>query len=80
MDASYDHTYDMILSIMENANLKQRRTFTLSPASLEYLEQEARQRSANSLSAVLDDLLQEKNAESGRWQPWKPILAPITIA
>jgi hypothetical protein len=53
----------MMLSSMVNGNLKRRRTFTLSPASLAYLEQEARQRSTDSLSAVLDDLLQEKERE-----------------
>jgi len=50
---------------MRNANsgIKQRRTFTLSPASLAYLEQEARRRNADSQSAVLDELLQEKKRE-----------------
>jgi hypothetical protein len=50
---------------MANANrvIKQRRTFTLSPASLAYLEQETRRRSADSQSSVLDELLQEKNRE-----------------
>ena len=50
---------------MANANvgIKQRRTFTLSPASLAYLEQETRRRSADSQSAVLDELLQEKKRE-----------------
>jgi hypothetical protein len=43
--------------------LKQRRTFTLSPESLAYLEQEARRRNADSQSAVLDELLQEKDRE-----------------
>jgi len=59
------HTYSMIQGIMANANLrnKQRRTFTLSPESLAYLEQEARQRSSDSQSAVLDELLQEKKRE-----------------
>jgi hypothetical protein len=50
---------------MANANrgIKKRRTFTLSPASLAYLEQETRRRSADSQSAVLDALLQEKTRE-----------------
>jgi hypothetical protein len=50
---------------MANANprIKQRRSFTLSPASLVYLEQETRRRSADSQSAVLDELLQEKKRE-----------------
>ena len=50
---------------MPNANrgIKKRRTFTLSPASLAYLEQETRRRSADSQSAVLDALLQEKKRE-----------------
>jgi hypothetical protein len=43
--------------------IKRRRTFTLSPASLAYLEQETRQRNADSQSAVLDELLQEKKRE-----------------
>jgi hypothetical protein len=47
---------------VNNAN-KQRRTFTLSPSSLSFLEQEARRRGADSQSAVLDTLLQEKNSE-----------------
>src|SRR5450755_1605504 len=55
----------MILSTMKKATrrLKQRRTFTLSPESLAYLEQEARRRNADSHSAVLDELLQEKDRE-----------------
>jgi hypothetical protein len=50
---------------MANANrgIKRRRTFTLSPASLAYLEQETRRRSADSQSAVLDELLQEQKRE-----------------
>jgi hypothetical protein len=61
----YSHTYDMMNNTMSNTNLgtKRRRTFTLSPASLAYLEQETRQRSADSQSAVLDELLQEKRRE-----------------
>jgi hypothetical protein len=60
-----EHTYDMIQSNMANANrgIKQRRTFTLSPESLAYLEQETQTRSADSQSAVLDELLQEKKRE-----------------
>jgi hypothetical protein len=60
-----DHTYDMIQSIMANANpdVKQRRTFTLSPESLAYLEQQARERKLGSQSAVLDELLLEKTAD-----------------
>jgi hypothetical protein len=59
------HTYDMIQGIMTNANprIKRRRTFTLSPESLAYLEQETRQRRADSQSAVLDELLREKKRE-----------------
>jgi hypothetical protein len=50
---------------MANANrgIKKRRTFTLSPGSLAYLEQETQRRSADSQSAVLDELLQEKKRE-----------------
>jgi hypothetical protein len=50
---------------MANANphVKRRRTFTLSPATLTYLEQETRRRSADSQSAVLEELLQEKKRE-----------------
>jgi len=65
LDALNDHTYDMIQGTMANANrgIKQRRTFTLSPESLAYLEQETQRRSADSQSAVLDELLQEKKRE-----------------
>ena len=42
---------------------KQRRTFTLSPGSLAYLEQETRRRNTDSQSAVLDELLTEKRRE-----------------
>jgi hypothetical protein len=53
---------------MANANprRKQRRTFTLSPTSLAYLEQQARERQLNSQSAFLDELLQEKSMEQRR--------------
>src|SRR5271163_2508218 len=46
-----------------SSEAKQRRTFTLSPESLSYLEQEARRRSIDSQSAVLDELLREKKRE-----------------
>jgi hypothetical protein len=42
---------------------KLRRTFTLSPESLAYLEQEARRQQTDSQSSVLDELLQEKTRE-----------------
>jgi hypothetical protein len=45
---------------------KQRRTFTLSPENLAYLDQETRRRSADSQSAVLDELLHEKKLEQQR--------------
>src|SRR5271165_3528699 len=63
-----DHTYDMIRSRMANTHIvsKQRRTFTLSPESLAYLEQQARERKLNSQSAVLDELLLEKTRELRR--------------
>jgi hypothetical protein len=53
---------------MANASraVKQRRTFTLSPESLAYLEQQARERKLNSQSAVLDELLREKTVELRR--------------
>ena len=53
---------------MANAHraVKQRRTFTLSPESLAYLEQQARERQLNSQSAFLDELLQEKSMEQRR--------------
>jgi hypothetical protein len=53
---------------MVNANrpIKQRRTFTLSPESLAYLEQQARERQLDSQSALLDELLQEKSMEQRR--------------
>jgi hypothetical protein len=58
----------MIVNTMakENPGIKRRRTFTLSPASLAYLERETRQRGADSQSAVLDELLREKNLEQER--------------
>jgi hypothetical protein len=58
----------MIVSNMTFANrgTKKRRTFTLSPTSLAYLEQETRRRSADSQSAVLDELLKEKKLEAQR--------------
>jgi len=58
------HTYGMTPSIMTgNRHIKRRRTFTLSPESLAFLEREAQRRSADSQSAVLDDLLREKERE-----------------
>ena len=59
------HTYGMIYGSMSSpkASIKQRRTFTLSPANLAYLEQETRRRNADSQSAVLDELLREKMRE-----------------
>jgi hypothetical protein len=45
---------------------KERRTFTLSPENLAYLDQETRRRSADSQSAVLDELLREKKLEQQR--------------
>jgi hypothetical protein len=53
---------------MANANrrVKQRRTFTLSPENLAYLDQETRRRGADSQSAVLDELLREKKLEQQR--------------
>jgi hypothetical protein len=46
-----------------NPDRKLRRTFTLSPESLAYLEQEARRRQTDSQSSVLDELLREKTRE-----------------
>lgn len=53
---------------MPNANphRKRRRTFTLSPASLAYLEHQARERKLASQSAFLDELLLEKTMEQRR--------------
>jgi hypothetical protein len=53
---------------MPNANrgIKRRRTFTLSPESLAYLEEQARQRKLGSQSAFLDELLREKTMELRR--------------
>lgn len=42
---------------------KVRRTFTLSPESLGYLEQEARRLQTESQSSVLDELLRERKRE-----------------
>ncbi len=62
---AWDHTYGMILCNMESRKSarKQRRTFTLSPESLVYLEQEAGRRGAESQSSVLDEILCEKAHE-----------------
>jgi hypothetical protein len=59
------HTYGMIYRNMARSKSgnKERRTFTLSPASLAYLDQETRRRNADSQSAVLDELLREKKRE-----------------
>lgn len=64
----YDHTYDMIQCTMPNANrgIKRRRTFTLSPESLAYLDEQARQRKLGSQSAFLDELLLAKTMEQRR--------------
>jgi len=53
---------------MANANprIKRRRTFTLSPDSLAYLDEQARRRNLGSQSAFLDELLQEKSMEQRR--------------
>ena len=53
---------------MPNANrgIKRRRTFTLSPESLAYLDEQARQRKLGSQSAFLDELLREKTMELRR--------------
>jgi len=42
---------------------KLRRTFTLSPQNVAYIEKQARERNMPSLSAFLDELLQEKTRE-----------------
>jgi hypothetical protein len=42
---------------------KLRRTFTLSPQNVAYIEKQARERNMRSLSAFLDELLQEKTRE-----------------
>jgi hypothetical protein len=42
---------------------KLRRTFTLSPENVAYIENQSRERKIKSLSAVLDELLQEKTRE-----------------
>jgi hypothetical protein len=47
-------------------SIKQRRTFTLSPESLAYLEQQTRANKIESQSAFLDELLLEKTAEQRR--------------
>jgi hypothetical protein len=53
---------------MPNANrgIKRRRTFTLSPESLAYLDEQARQRKLGSQSAFLDELLLAKTMEQRR--------------
>jgi hypothetical protein len=64
----HDHTGDMTHSTVPNANrgIKRRRTFTLSPESLAYLDEQARQRKLGSQSAFLDELLREKTMEMRR--------------
>ena len=58
------HTSGMILSMQQaRQSRKLRRTFTLSPQSLDYLEHETHRRGADSQSAVLDEVLREKNHE-----------------
>ncbi len=47
-------------------DIKQRRTFTLSPASLAYLDEQARRRNLESQSAALDELLLEKKKDEHR--------------
>jgi hypothetical protein len=42
---------------------KLRRTFTLSPQNVAYIEKQARERNMASLSAFLDELLKEKARE-----------------
>ncbi|HKM86213.1 MAG TPA: hypothetical protein VJW96_08390 [Terriglobales bacterium] len=49
-----------------NPRIKQRRTFTLSPESLAYLDDQARRRKLRSQSAFLDELLLEKTREQRR--------------
>ena len=45
-----------------------RRSFTLSPESVAYLEAQKRERQADSISAVLDDILQERQKDGERQQ------------
>src|SRR5215813_7872087 len=51
---------------MRNSARKLRRTFTLSPVSLKYIEQEAERQNAGSQSTFLDELLREKIKEQER--------------
>jgi hypothetical protein len=51
---------------MGSALRKQRRSFTLSRESVEYLEQEQKQRKAPSASSVLDEILRERRRERER--------------
>jgi len=55
----------MILSMSNRVRpaRKLRRTFTLSPQNVAYIEKQARERNMPSLSAFLDELLQEKTRE-----------------
>jgi len=48
---------------MGTALRKERRSFTLSHESLEYLEREQQERKAPSASSALDDILQERKRE-----------------
>src|SRR5256885_15891762 len=51
---------------MRNTARKQRRTFTLSAQSLQYVKEQARKRNRVSQSAFLDELLLEKTRELER--------------
>lgn len=43
-----------------NAGIKQKRTFSLSPEALEYLETVRKQKKSPSTSTVLDELIRER--------------------
>lgn len=49
---------------MPSATRKQRRSFTLSQESVEYLERERKQRKVPSASSVLDAILRERQRET----------------
>jgi hypothetical protein len=51
-------------TMAKKSQIKQKRTFSLSPESLEYLENIRKQKKAPSTSTVLDEIIREKRHAS----------------
>ena len=49
---------------MKRTNLKQRKTFSLSQESVDYLEKVRRQKKAPSTSSVLDELIRQQKLQA----------------